>query len=199
VTQPRKQVDWDELQEALDDAGIDRDEFALLVVKAIETAWRSPARHEPSSAFTRAEADALARGGFDLAARRPNEPDIVAQTAARLVVMEAKSATVEEVAKALHVTRARVRQRAAERTLYALRDGDEWRFPRWQFDEQGRPLHGIKEVVPALPLGIHPIAVWRFLSEPSPDLEILDTAVSPLQWLRGGGDPQPVAAIAREL
>ncbi len=199
MSELRKHADWDELEAALDEAGIDRGEFAQLAVRAISTTWRSPVRVDPTSAFTADEVEVLRRGGFDLSPRRPGDPDVVAQTAASLVLIEAKAATVEEVAAALRVSRARVRQRAVERTLYALREGDGWRFPRWQFDEQGRPIRGIGQVVPELPKGIHPVAVWRFLSEPSPDLEIFDAAVSPLQWLRGGGDPEPVAAIAREL
>jgi hypothetical protein len=46
---------------------------------------------------------------------------------------------------------------------------------------------------------LHPIAVFRFLSEPSPDLEIEDEPVSPLAWLATGGNPEPVAAIAATL
>ena len=37
------------------------------------------------------------------------------------------------------------------------------------------------------------------MTEPNPDLEVLDQPVSPVHWLRSSGDPEKVAAIAREL
>ena len=51
----------------------------------------------------------------------------------------------------------------------------------------------------ALPSDLHPVAVWGFLTEPSPALPVDDQPASPLDWLRSGGSPDPVAAIAREL
>jgi len=199
MAQARKQKDWTDLEHALADAGIDRTEFAKLALRAVEGALRSSVREDPASAFTADEAAVLREGGFDLSPRRHGEPDVVAQTAAGLALIQAKSATVGEVAQKLRVTASRVRQRAVERSLYGLREEDEWRFPRWQFDEDGRPIRGLAPVFAALPQGVHPVAVWRFVSEPSPDLEILDRPASPLEWLRSGGDPELVAAIAREL
>jgi hypothetical protein len=51
----------------------------------------------------------------------------------------------------------------------------------------------------ALPPDLHPVAVWAFLNAPSEDLPVDDRPASPLEWLRSGGSPDPVAAIAREL
>lgn len=190
---------WVRLERVLEDNRIDKEDFELQAVRHIEEGWRSPAAGDPASAFAADEATILGHGGLDLARMRAGEPDVVLQTATSLALIEAKAAPAAEVADALSVSRARVRQRAVERTLYAVRVDDEWRFPRWQFDETGRPLPGIASVIPALPRGVHPVAVSRFMSEPSPDLEVLDERVSPLEWLRSGGDPEPVAAIAREL
>ena len=39
----------------------------------------------------------------------------------------------------------------------------------------------------------------RKLSVANVDLEIVDQPVAPLAWLRSGGDPAAVAAIARDL
>ncbi len=199
MAQARHRSEWVRLERALEDKGIDQADFEVQAVRVIEEAWRSPAARDPLSAFTAGEVTILTHGGLDLAPRRASEPDIVLQTATSLAMIEAKAAPVAEVASALHVSRARVRQRAVERTLYAVRVDNEWRFPRWQFDEEGQPLPGIAAVVSALPGELHPVAVWRFMSEPSPDLEVLDEPVSPLQWLRAGGDPAPVAGVAREL
>jgi hypothetical protein len=183
----------------LEDNRIDQEDFELRAVRVIKDGWRSPAAGDPVSAFAADEATILEEGGLDLAPMRPSEPDVVLQTAMSLALISAKAASAAEVAAALAVSRARVRQRAVERTLYAVRVDDEWRFPRWQFDEAGRPLPGVASVIPAIPRGVHPVAVSRFMSEPSPDLEVLDERVSPLEWLRSGGDPEPVVAIAREL
>jgi hypothetical protein len=190
---------WVQLEEALEANQIDPADFEAQAIRAIEAARRGPAVVEPASTLTAEEATLLEQGGLDLAAMRPGEPDILLRTATTLLVIEAKSAPVAEVAKTLSVSRARVRQRAVERTLYAVRVDDEWRFPLWQFDDAGQPLPGLGGVVPAFPRDIHPVAVQRFMSEPSPDLEILDEAVSPIEWLRSGGDPEPIAAVAREL
>ena len=190
---------WVRLERVLEDNRIDKEDFELQAVRHIEEGWRSPAAGDPASAFAADEATILGHGGLDLARMRAGEPDVVLQTATSLALIEAKAAPAAEVADALSVSRARVRQRAVERTLYAVRVDDEWRFPWWQFDEAGRPLPGVASVIPAIPRGVHPVAVSRFMSEPSPDLEVLDERVSPLEWLRSGGDPEPVAAIAREL
>lgn len=199
MAQARRRGEWARLERALDDKGIDRQAFETQAVRVIEAAWRSPAQHDPASTFAEIEARLLAQGGLDLAPARDHEPDVALRTATALAVIEVEGATVAEVAAALHVSPARIRQRALERTLYAIRVDDEWRLPRWQFGDDGRPIPGIATVVAALSRGVHPVAVWRFLSEPNPDLEMLDEPVSPLEWLRTGGDPAPVAAVAREL
>ena len=102
------------------------------------------------SQFTADEFTALEEGGLDMSPGQPHEPDPIAETAARFTALLADSATVEEVATQLHVTRARVRQRALERTLFAIREGDEWRFPRGQFNE-GTPIRGLGSALPASP------------------------------------------------
>lgn len=199
MVQARRRGDWSRLERALDDRGIDRQAFEAQAVRSIEDAWRSPAREDPAAAFTATEARLLVEGGLDLSPGRPAEPDVALRTATALAVLEVGSATAAEVATALHVSPARIRQRAVEGTLYAIRVDDEWRFPRWQFDDEGRALPGIATVAAALSRGVHPVAVRRFLAEPNPDLLVLGEPVSPLEWLRTGGDPAPVAAIAREL
>lgn len=190
---------WAHLERVLEANQIDAADFEMRVIRAIETARRGLAAVDPASTFTAEESTILEQGGLDLAPMRPGEPDVQLRTATSLAVMEVKAAPVAEVATALSVTRARIRQRAVERTMYAVRVDDEWRFPRWQFDDAGQPLPGLGGVVSAFPLDVHPVAIERFMSEPSPDLEILDEAVSPIEWLRSGGDPEPIAAVAREL
>ena len=140
----------------------------------------------------------LHAGGLALAKRRRNEPDPIGEAAARYAAILADSEDVAKVAARCR-TRARVTpSRAAERTLLAIREDDEWRFPRAQFDA-GAPIRGLPAVSLALPPDLHPVAVWTFLREPTTDLSVGDRPASPLEWLRSGGAAEPVAAIAREL
>jgi hypothetical protein len=183
----------------LADAGIDEARFSRVAARAIEELRAPEARiDDPASQLTAAEAASLKAGGLDLARRRRTEPDPVGEAAARYAALLADSEDVAQVAERLGVTRARVRQRAAERTLLAIREDDEWRFPRAQFAD-GAPIRGLPAVSLAMPPDLHPVAAWAFLNEPSSDLPVGDRPASPLDWLRSGGSPEPVAAIAREL
>ena len=194
VTGPSR---MERLEVALQAAGINEDRFVEVAVTAISD-LRSERVTDPASQFSDDERHTLLAGGLDLSPRRATEPDPIADTAARFSTLLADSADVAEVARSLRVTRARVRQRAIERTLFAIRENDEWRFPRAQFVD-GTPLRGLSAVIAALAADLHPVAAWRFLAEPSPDLELGDQPVAPLGWLRSGGSPEPVVAIAREL
>lgn len=187
------------LQVVLGDAGIDEDRFTRVAARAIEELRGTEARiDDPATQLSAAEASHLRAGGLDLARRRRTEPDPVGEAAARYAAILADSEAVADVAERLGVTRARVRQRAAERTLLAIREEDEWRFPRAQFAD-GAPIRGLPAVSLAIPSDLHPVATWAFLNEPITDLTVGDRAASPLDWLRSGGSPDPVAALAREL
>jgi len=187
------------LELILGEAGIDEDRFVRVASRAIEELRGStPASDDPANQLSPTDAAILAAGGLDLRSRRRSDPDPLVETAARFAAILADSEDVGDVAERLGVSRARVRQRAAERTLLAFREDDEWRFPRAQFGD-GAPIRGLPAVSLALPPDLHPVAVWAFLTEPISDLALDDRSVSPLDWLRSGGSPDPVAAIAREL
>ena len=199
ASSPAQRAALARLELVLGDAGIDEDRFAAAAARAIEELRSPEARiDDPASQLSEAESRNLRAGGLDLARRRRTEPDPVGEAAARYAAILADSEDVAEVAVRLGVTRARVRQRAAERTLVAMREDDEWRFPRAQFHE-GAPIRGLPAVSLAIPPDLHPVAVWTFLREPTTDLAVGERATSPLEWLRSGGSPDPVAAIAREL
>lgn len=189
-----------QLEVILGRAGVGRDQFARAAAAALEELRSSagPRVDDPRTQLSERERWALDAGGLDLTPRRAKDPDGLAQTAARFAALLADSEDVGEVAARLGVTRARIRQRALERSLLAIREGDEWHFPRAQFAD-GAPIRGLPAVTLALPLDVHPVAAWRFLTEPSADLELDDGPVSPMDWLRSGGSADPVAAIAREL
>ncbi len=62
-----------------------------------------------------------------------------------------------------------------------------------------RLVPNIEAVARALPRDIAFLAIANWLTAPNIDLEIKDRPVSPLRWLSAGGDPEVVAALAREL
>lgn len=188
------------LELILNDAGIGENRFARAAATAIAEmqAGAGPRVDEPATQFTQPEREILAGGGLDLTPRRARDPDPLAETAARYAALLADSEDVGAVAERLGVTRARVRQRALERSLFAIREDDEWRFPRAQFAE-GAPIRGLSAVSISMPLDLHPVVAWRFLTEPMVDLELGDHPMAPLDWLRSGGSPDPIVAIAREL
>jgi hypothetical protein len=188
------------LELLLNERGIPGDRFAKAAATALAelAALPGPAIDEPATQFSEADRWTLDAGGLDLTPRRARDPDPRSETAARFAALLADSDDVAAVAQRLGVTRARVRQRALERSLLAIREADEWRFPRAQFGDAA-PIRGLPAVSLALPLDLHPVAAWRFLAEPNGDLELDDRPVSPIDWLRSGGSPEAVVAIAREL
>ena len=188
------------LELLLTERGIPEDRFAQAPAIALAelAASPGPAVDQPAGQFSEAERWALDAGGLDLTPRRVRDPDPRLETAARFAALLADLEDVGQVAQKLGVTRARIRQRALERSLLAIREADEWRFPRAQFGD-GAPIRGLPAVSLALPLDLHPVAAWRFLTEPNGDLELDDHPVSPIDWLRSGGSPDPIVAIAREL
>jgi excisionase family DNA binding protein len=137
-------------------------------------------------------------GGMTFEPLRHGEDRSLVETAATYAALLADAGTVRDVAARLGVTEGRVRQMIRARELFAVRHGETWRVPWFQFDGE-RLIRGVDRVIRALPADLHPVAVFSFLSSPSPDLELDDQAVSPLAWLRSGGDPTPIAELARDL
>lgn len=105
------------------------------------------------------------------------------------------------VASMLGVNPSRIRQRIKERTLLALSDGGESRFPAVQFHSNAE-LPGLRIALPALPAGISTLEAVAWLSTPSVDLAGLDAddevrpAISPRDYLLQTGDGTRVAELA---
>ncbi len=108
------------------------------------------------------------------------------------------SLSVGEAAERLGVGTSRIRQRIGEGTLYAVKRGRSWRLPDWQFTQSGA-LPGIAGVMHALPDGTDLLAVDGFVTSPNVDLVVDGVAVTPLEWLGAGLDPEPVTQIAADL
>jgi len=106
--------------------------------------------------------------------------------------------SVAEAAKRLRVDQSRVRQLLSTGALYGVKLHGEWRLPAFQFTNRG-VVPGIQQVLRELPDDLHPVEVLEWFRNPDPDLEIGENSVSPLDWLRSGGEPERVSAVARDL
>lgn len=106
--------------------------------------------------------------------------------------------TVDAVARLLGVNGSRIRQRLADRSIYGIKQGNKWRIPGWQFDDNGI-LPGIADVNRAVDHNVDIVALHGFLHTPNVDLEFGGEPISPLAWLRAGHDPEPVEQIASTL
>jgi hypothetical protein len=127
-----------------------------------------------------------------------------ARSAAADAELRATAASVAQVAAALGVTEARVRQRCKDRTLWAIRDGQRWTLPIIQFAADPRrqavntsQIHGLDEVFPAIPQDWHPLSVRGFLATPQSDLVVDGQQQTPLDWLGSGGDVDAVLRMVQ--
>jgi hypothetical protein len=107
--------------------------------------------------------------------------------------------TASEAAAALGVNDSRVRQRRIARTLWAIEDNGAWVFPVLQFESDPktggyRYVRGLDRVFAALPANLHPVSIAGFLRTPHLDLAVDGRVLTPVEWLRSGGD---VAQVLR--
>jgi hypothetical protein len=175
-------------------------EAAMDVIEQSEAAAKSARAKEP---LTATEWAALKAGGFDDHPLQPGEADPLLEGAARFAKLLSASLTVHEAAERLgHVNESRVRQRltTSPPMLFAIKVGREWRLPSFQFEAQGT-VHGIEEVIAALPSDLDVVSVDSWFSIPNPDLvrEVDERLLSPLEWLRTGGSPARAAELAKDL
>ncbi|HEU0102580.1 MAG TPA: hypothetical protein VFR07_09700 [Mycobacteriales bacterium] len=158
-------------------------------------AEHTPAQAEdPAGALSAHDEFVLRRAGSLREAMPALQDRASTRTALAAVRLLADALTVREAASRLGVTDSRVRQRLAARTLLGVEDSSAWRLPQFQFDGSGL-LHGLDAVLPAFPEDAHPLAVLRLLESPHPDLELDGEPVSPREWLRLGGRPEPVVEL----
>ena len=188
------------LADVLADAGlrVSEAEFARLVASVLEEMGPAPS-DDPTAALSAHEVAGLQAVGADLRPRGRRERDPRADAAATYAAVLAGALPVGEVAQRLGIDSSRVRHRLAAKQLLGIRRTDGWRLPAWQFGVDGRPLPGLEQVVRALPADVHPVAVARFFTTPAAELRVGRHAVSPRDWLAGGGVPAAVVALARDL
>src|SRR6266496_2399613 len=168
----------EDLANAIKDAGLPVS--ATEFVEMAATALRRHPRRLLADPATQLDTDTrrmLEEGGMTFTPLRPGEDRSVIETAADYARLLADSGSVREVSARLGVTDGRVRQMLRAGDLYAMRERDVWRVPWFQFDGN-RPIRGIDGIARALPPDVHPVAVFRLLMTPSPDLELDDRPIS---------------------
>jgi hypothetical protein len=183
----------------LDEFGVPGGESEF--VNALRTALGREPR-PGASTLTDAEAAILVEhSGIDpAAAARQSEPQHAAVEAARIEFdLLRRSYTTRDIAAKWGVDDSRVRHRVRNRALYGMRVGRSLRLPRWQFDDELRPLPGLPAVLAALPGSMHPREVEGFMTTPQDDLRVRGHKRSPRDWLLTGGSPAVVAAHAADL
>jgi len=109
------------------------------------------------------------------------------------------SISVSQAAERLDVDASRIRHRLRDRALYGFKIGSSIRLPLWQFGAGDAPIPGLRSVLAAMPVGLHPLEVGGFMTTSDPDLSIAGDPVSPRDWLAHGGDVRVVCAIAADL
>jgi hypothetical protein len=169
-------------------------EFLELVVDVVRAMPTATPTHDPEREFTAEERAALTRGGFSLAPYIRHAGDPVARFVATYASLLATSLTPTDVAAMLGVDASRIRQRLGAKTLYGVKTEDGWRVPRFQFYGDAL-VPGLERVFPHVDPEMHPVAVYRWFTTPSPELEFEDRALSPRDWLLSGGSPAAIASL----
>jgi hypothetical protein len=188
-----------DLAAAIVDAGlqISTAEFVELAANAIRRGRARP----PIDPVTELDSETrrmFEEGGMTFSPLASGEDVSVVETATEYARLLADSGTIREVAIRIGLTEGRVRQMRRARELFSVREDETWRIPWFQI-EGDRIVRGLNRVIPELPPDIHPVAAFRMLTLPNPDLELQDTAVSPIAWLRSGADPAPIVELAADL
>lgn len=172
-------------------AAIGPEEFLAILAEAVDS----------TDTLTDSERDFLIHHGgvapdaFD-ASRLAEARQRIALAAAKADAEAAHGYTTREVAQVLGTAAANVRRGVARGELFVggRRRNREHVFPAWQFND-GRALPHLREVVAALPDDMHPLDVQTFMTTPREALRDR----TPVNWLAGGGSPEPVLKAAEDL
>jgi predicted flap endonuclease-1-like 5' DNA nuclease len=182
---------------------IDPGELDQMVVRALETLPRT-LYGDANRELSEADREVLEAGAADLEVRYDEGNDPLAEAIAETAALLRTSLTTAEAAARLEVDVSRIRQRLADRTLFGLRHGNTWLIPSFQLDGD-RLVPGIDEVLPHLDPEIHLLALFRWFTLPSPDLQLDGEGdvqrqnLSPRQWLLLGLGVDPVLEAAGSL
>lgn len=188
----------------LEDLGVHStvDDFVETFRGVVDYTVTNPEPADAAAEFSAEERAALERAGAKFSALPDGTPDPVEQMRIAFGAIATDSVSVEDTADALARDQSRIRQRIRERSLWSIPGERGARLPRVQFDQRDSKLveiPGMGRVLQALPLDLHPVALLRWLTRPKPDLEVDGVALSPRDWLRGGGQVDEAVALAEDL
>jgi len=155
---------------------------------------------DASTGLTAEEQSVLQEGGLILEPTPGRDP--LADTAVKYAAIIKRSLSTSEVSQRLGLTTSRVRQMIADRSLYSfLIDGKRF-IPVFQFTADDQLVPNIIRVNKALDPRMHPVEVYNWYHFPNVDLFLnqdIDDIVSPLDWLKGGHDVEPVLLLSDRL
>jgi excisionase family DNA binding protein len=152
----------------------------------------------PSSQVTKEQLAELRAGGLVPPRDAQVYDQVRAKTVADLADLLATALSLSEAAQRLGVDSSRVRQLLSDRQLLAIKAGGEWRILDIMFIGP-RLVPNIGVVVQALPRELPVLAAATWLTTPNSDLELDGKPVSPLEWLRAGGDARRARRLAADL
>ena len=178
-----------------------RDRFEMTSAEFVVALKRLPML--PPWATTLSEDEARLLDDADFREDRDAYLASTVQSAGRAGHLAVTAFSAEEVAAGLNISASRVRQKRLAHELWAIADGQSWVFPVPQFEtgDNGGPVRvvrGLDGVFKALPKDLHPVAIDGFLNTPQAEL-YLDRPLTPLEWLRGGGDIDQVVTAALSI
>lgn len=121
------------------------------------------------------------------------------------------SLTTQQAADLLDRDPSNIRRGVQDHRYYAVRIAGVLRLPEWQFVEETTydyipgedavpdtryvPLENLPAIVASIPEGAHPLVVAGFMATPQPELDDR----TPIEWLRGGGEPDSVSGLLAGL
>ena len=171
-------------------------EALQMVLDAMPTVLYGPSTQD----LTEHEQAMLRDGGVDLYTATERDP--IAETALQHAAIVKTSLTTREVGRRLGILENQVRQMIARGTLYSFLLNNRRLIPIFQFERTGPLVANITKVNAALSGDLHPVEVQDWYTQSDPDLFAggqIEAIMSPLAWLRSGGDVKKVTMLARRL
>ncbi|WP_347956137.1 hypothetical protein [Gordonia aichiensis] len=161
----------------------------------LTTSQESAATPKSASQTLTAEQEAALRAAGSFVDEMPPAAERASTLALqRTRELLATALTTEQAAERLDVSTGRIRQRLTKRSLLAMKVGTGHRLPSFQFTGDGE-VPGWAQVAPVFPESAHLTAVAYFMQHPHSDLTVVGEPVSPITWLTGGGDPEPLLGM----
>ena len=171
-------------------------EALRMVLDAMPTVLYGPSTED----LTEHEQAMLRDGGVDLDTLTRRDP--IAETALQYAAIVKTSLTTRETSRRLGIPENQVRQMIARGTLYSFLLNNRRLIPIFQFERNGPLVQNITKVNAALSSDLHPVEIQDWYTQSDPDLFAggeIEVIMSPLAWLRSGGDVKKVTMLARRL